>query len=109
MKDVFLSAKSIYEKEFKIDFKGYSSEEVDNFLDYIIEDYQFFEKKIAIIEERNRKLELENSQLRNKILEYETKEEMSAFINSQEDANSTNYDLLKRISRLESIIFNKKL
>lgn len=108
MKDVFLSAKTIYEKDFKIDLKGYATDEVDNYLDFIIEDYQFFEKKLTILEERLKQVENENSHLRNKILEYETKEEMTAFINGHEEQNTTNYDLIKRISRLESIVLDQR-
>ena len=38
-----LTAKEILDKEFKIDARGYRPQEVDQFLDYIIKDYVYFE------------------------------------------------------------------
>ena len=40
------SAKSIYEHSFNIEFKGYSMLEVDQFLDEVISDYDFFETQL---------------------------------------------------------------
>jgi len=37
--DIKLTSKMILEKEFKKNFKGYNVEEVDSFLDEIIQDY----------------------------------------------------------------------
>ena len=37
-----LSPKKILNKQFQIDFKGYSATEVDYFLDSIVEDYETF-------------------------------------------------------------------
>ena len=42
--DIKLTSKMILEKEFKKNFKGYNVEEVDSFLDEIIQDYETFEK-----------------------------------------------------------------
>ena len=41
-----LSAEKIYNKDFSIDFKGYSPQEIDEFLDVVIKDYQVAEKVI---------------------------------------------------------------
>lgn len=46
----------ILEKEFKKNFKGYNVEEVDSFLDEIIQDYETFEKVMAQLREENRQL-----------------------------------------------------
>ena len=45
-----LDTKTILEKEFKTGLRGYNQEEVDLFLDDIIQDYQSFKKKIAQLE-----------------------------------------------------------
>lgn len=39
-KKVMLSPKKIIAKEFKVDFKGYNAEEVDHFLDMVVNDYE---------------------------------------------------------------------
>ena len=41
---IVLSPEEIYEKEFKIDARGYRPQEVDNFLDIIIKDYAEFKR-----------------------------------------------------------------
>ncbi|HBJ02291.1 MAG TPA: cell division regulator GpsB, partial [Lysinibacillus sp.] len=61
--DIKLTSKMILEKEFKKNFKGYNVEEVDSFLDEIIQDYETFEKVMAQLREENRQLkeEIENT------------------------------------------------
>ena len=43
-----LNEQTIYNKEFNIEFKGYSTLEVDTFLDLVIQDYQYFNFEIQI-------------------------------------------------------------
>ena len=57
---IVLSPEEIYEKEFKVDARGYRPQEVDNFLDLIIKDYSEFikmtrsyEKEITVLNEEN--------------------------------------------------------
>lgn len=45
--DIKLSAKAILDKDFKTGIRGYSQDEVDQFLDIIIQDYESFEKVLA--------------------------------------------------------------
>ena len=45
--DIKLSAKTILDKDFKTGIRGYSQDEVDQFLDIIIQDYESFEKALA--------------------------------------------------------------
>ncbi len=73
-----LSAQDIYDKEFTVDARGYSAEEVDSYLDLIIDDYQNFEtqtaklssalvscdQKIKDLEEKNQSLEQEIQKLK---------------------------------------------
>ena len=90
-----LDAKIILEKEFKTGMRGYNQEEVDLFLDDIIQDYQLFKKRIAELEAENNKI----------------KEELAAAENrpSARNTGSTNFDLIKRISNLERHVFGSKL
>lgn len=45
-----LSKNDIYEKEFKSSMRGYNQDEVDQFLDEIIKDYEAFENQIQKLE-----------------------------------------------------------
>lgn len=93
--DTKLDMKAILEKEFKTGMRGYNQEEVDLFLDDIIQDYQMFEKKIAELKKENTKIQEELS----------VAEKRPASGN----ASATNFDLLKRISNLERHVFGSKL
>ena len=92
-----LKASDILEKEFKTGLRGYHQEEVDMFLDDIIQDYEAFEKKII-------QLQQENKQLREELEEAPRK---SAPV--QPAAGATNFDILKRLSHLEKHVFGAKL
>ncbi len=87
----------ILEKEFKKNFKGYNVEEVDSFLDEIIQDYETFEKVVAQLREENRQLkeEIDSTPKRQPI--------------ASAAAGTTNFDILKRLSNLEKHVFGSKL
>jgi len=103
---VILSPSEIYEKEFKIDARGYRPQEVDNYLDIIIRDYTEFmtiirgqEKEIRELTEDNTKLKQEIRKLRNIL---ETQESSGG-----RSSNVNNIDLLRRISQLEKFVYGK--
>ncbi len=87
----------ILEKEFKKNFKGYNVEEVDSFLDEIIQDYETFEKVVAQLREENRQLkeEIESTPKRQPV--------------ASAAAGTTNFDILKRLSNLVKHVFGCKL
>ena len=95
--DIKLTADDILEKEFKKSMKGYHVDEVDQFLDLIREDYDAFNAKIAALEEENARLKQEVSSTSRKAAPV------------QPAANSTNFDILKRLSNLEKHVFGSKL
>ena len=91
-----LTAKNIYEKEFKKSrSKGYSEDDVNDYLDLIIEDYMKLDKLLTKIKE----LEIENQNLKIKIeaIKNTNKEERPKKV--------TNLDILKRLSKLELEVF----
>ena len=98
-----LSSKEILETEFKIDFNGYSAQEVDAFLDRIILDYEEFNR---IINEQKELLERYESTLeRQKKVIQELHSNKRA---SEEVEPQPSYvDLLKRIAKLEESVFSK--
>lgn len=66
-----LSAQDIYDKEFSVDTRGYSANEVDSYLDQIIEDYQEYEEQtqklssaLLSCDQKIKELTDENAQLR---------------------------------------------
>lgn len=101
--DLNLTAKKVYEKEFGIEFKGYSAEEVDKFLDLIIQDYQTFEKDLVALRKAIQSLEQKNASLKTYIIELEGKLD-NAKDSSQPVSSS---DILKRLSRLEEMVDRK--
>ena len=102
-----LTAQDIFEKDFKIDARGYRPQEVDKFLDMIIADYTEFttiikrqEKEIQTLTSDNVKLKQEYSKLRSRL----------EAASESEGANSgtvNNVDLLRRISQLEKVVFGR--
>ena len=96
--EIKLNSKIILEKEFKKAMKGYSIEQVDQFLDQIMEDYDVFEKLLEELKAENKRLkeELENNTNRRPQVQ-------------QTPTSNTNFDILKRLSNLEKHVFGSKL
>jgi len=61
--DTKLTPEIILEKEFKTGMRGYNQDEVDQFLDDVIQDYNSFMQKIDTLQSENRRLigELEDA------------------------------------------------
>lgn len=104
-----LSAKDIYEKDFeKTVVRGYRPEEVDAFLDDIIVDYQKMSdlnNEVIKLSEENHKLKKEIEDLRIRVASGRPQESKS--FSSQGTNQSSNVDILKRISNLEKAVFGK--
>lgn len=101
---IVLNPEDIYEKEFKIDARGYRPQEVDNFLDLIIKDYGEFIKIIHAYEKEYQNLTKENKELKMQLRSLETK------LDEESSSNGTkvsNVDLLRRISKLEKIVYGR--
>lgn len=90
---VQLTSKDILEKEFKTAIKGYNQIEVDEFLDLIIKDYEFFTREIERLKTEIERLKRENSQSRT---------------HSVQPNHQVNYDILRRLSNLEKEVFGRK-
>lgn len=100
-----LDVQTILDTEFHVDFKGYSPSEVDRLLDGVIEDYQIYDQKIAEMQEQYVAQERTIASLKAKIIELEGK--AKAF-EGAELTNSSQLDLLKRISKLEQEVYKNK-
>ncbi len=104
-----LSPKKILNKQFQVDFKGYSATEVDYFLDTIVIDYETFAKMLNESYDQIERLENEKKKLKERILELE-KENMiqQDNLSAMEENISSNVDLLKRLSMLEKEVYKNK-
>lgn len=100
-----LSPQDILEKEFKIDTRGYRLKEVDQFLDMIIGDYEQFYNIINDLEKEKADLLGEIMKLKQELRNLK----MSAEIvkNGKEMPEVTNVDLLRRLSKLEKMVYGK--
>lgn len=98
-----LNVKTILEKQFHIDFKGYSPNQVDSFLDLIIADYDAYDEQIAELGGHLQRYELENKKLRAQLKELECNDQ----VESMKAPVVDQVDLLKRISNLENTVFKK--
>ncbi|WP_085992061.1 cell division regulator GpsB [Oceanobacillus senegalensis] len=95
VKGVRLNGKDILEKDFKTGMRGYNQEEVDEFLDLIIQDYDAFQQEIARLHQEIEKLR-------------KTSTEQTTRLRSPQQPTQVNYDILKRLSNLEKAVFGKK-
>ena len=94
-----LNAEKIYNKEFSIEFKGYSPKEIDSYLDVVIKDYQIIDKITEELFHENRRLKYEVATLEAEIIELKASLKIS-----EETKGVSNIDLIRRLSRLEEII-----
>lgn len=114
--------KDIYEADFSTKMRGYDKEEVDELLDDVIADYETYQTE-------NLRLQEENEFLKKKIAELEMQvskpnqanlDDTQRFDPNQilqarsskpkvEMRNPSNFDLLKRINRLEQAVFGQPL
>ncbi|MBM9832261.1 cell division regulator GpsB [Enterococcus faecalis] len=105
MAGIKYTTKDIFEQEFKISMRGYNKEEVDEFLDDIMNDYDVYEAKI-------KELKAEVSRLRNQEKSAPAVSRVDSMADRPEFARAstaTNFDILKRINRLEKEVFGKQI
>lgn len=104
-KDEFnLTSDMILEKNFKIDTRGYRLKEVDQFLDLIIADYEHFYAIIRNLEKEKEDNLEEIINLKQEIRNLKTNVEIVK-ATPQTSSNGTSLDVLKRLSRLEKVVY----
>ena len=110
--------KDIYDADFDVKMRGYNKDQVNDLLDDVIVDYEKFQEEILALQE-------ENEFLKKKIRNIESKPHVAVSENTQrfnpitssidaaESAGSprvtmksaNNFDILKRLNRLERAVF----
>ncbi len=100
----YLTTQDILDKEFKIDARGYRAQEVDKFLDMVINDYTEFMNIIKKLEKENRVLTSDYNRLKE---EYRKLRDNIEDASSETGISSSNLDLLRRISNLEKTVYGR--
>ena len=102
---VTLTPQEILDKEFKIDARGYRPQEVDKFLDLVINDYNEFTNEIKKLKKELTLLSDENNKLKNELRRI--KANIEAAEGSASSSQVSNIDLLRRLSQLEKVVYGK--
>ncbi len=102
---VVLTPQEILDKEFKIDARGYRPQEVDKFLDLVINDYNEFIIEIKKLKKEVTLLNDENGKLKNELRRI--KANIEAAEGSASNSSVSNVDLLRRLSQLEKVVYGK--
>ena len=100
---IALTPQDIFEKEFKIDTRGYRLQEVDKYLDQIIKDYVEFINIIKELRTENKELSQENLNLKHELRNLKA----NIDIVKKSEKEITNVDILRRLSQLEKYIYDK--
>lgn len=104
MEKLNLTPEEILNNQFNVDFKGYNADEVDSYLDLVLEDYQIAEENVQELLDLIASYQEEIKTLKAQIVELKGKQK--TFDISQTTKYSS-VDILKRISRLEEQVNNK--
>lgn len=112
-RNINLDIDTILNKDFNVEFKGYSPVEVDSFLDQVVQDYDTYQKTVADLNEQVKIYQNATDRLKARVIELENKINMLEKNNAENDSspavnNLSQVDILRRIARLEQEVFNRK-
>lgn len=127
MASIIYTPRDIYEQEFKTSLRGFDKVEVDEFLDNVISDYELFLAEIKKLKQENAELKAKVAELEEGVAQVESLSATQPFDVVEQEAEPivheeippvsidtsiptvSNYDLLRRISRLELEVFGKNI
>lgn len=113
MTSIINTPKKIFEKEFKKVMLGYDQREVDEFLDVVIKDYEAYANLLEELQNENEQLKarLKKVAVQPQVSRSSINFEQRSTDGSQSLSESpvSNFDILKRISRLEKEVFGKQI
>lgn len=102
--NIILTSQEILQKDFKKQMRGYDQNEVDEFLDNVIKDYETFNNEIDRLKSENERLLTKIDELTKRLNVNNNGQNVAPQTNA-----ATNYDILKRLSNLERHVFGAKL
>ena len=103
MASIIFSAKDIFEQEFGREVRGYSKVEVDEFLDDVIKDYETY---AALVKSLRQEIAESKEELSRKP---ESAPVQAEPLEMTATTSMTNFDILKRLNRLEKEVFGKQI
>ena len=107
---LLLSSKEILNKKFKANQKGYDPDDVDAFLDKVLEDYKQIGKEVSAYEEKITELKRENESLKTKLRDKEAAISMqkskNAALTTPHQKSLDNIELLQRCSAYEKKLYS---
>ena len=103
MASIIFTAKEIFEQEFGREVRGYSKVEVDEFLDDVIKDYETYAALVKSLRQEIAELKEELSHKPQVAPTQPDSIEVTA------STSMTNFDILKRLNRLEKEVFGKQI
>ena len=108
MASIIFTAKDIFDQDFKREVRGYSKDEVNEFLDDVIKDYETYAALVKELREENARLREELAQ---KVQETPQTSPIASTATQEfpQETTATNFDILKRLNRLEKEVFGKQI
>lgn len=106
MASIKFTTKDIFEQDFKIGFRGYDQDEVNDFLDEIMKDYDAYD---AIIKELKGEIARLKAQMANAPRAATASMEDSETLRTERASSASNFDILRRLNRLEKEVFGKQI
>lgn len=102
MAELNYTPQDILQQQFKTKMRGYDPEQVDEYLDNIIRDYESYQKELIDLQEENDYLRAQVDKLAKQSVAAKT-------VEPPKSTTVTNFDILKRLSNLEREVFGKKI
>lgn len=111
MASIKYTSKDIFDKDFKTAVRGYNKEEVDEFLDDIIKDYETYAALVKELQQENQKLKKNTAKpVEQPQIQPQVQPSYAQTALPKEQAMSvSNYDILRRLNRLEKEVFGKQI
>lgn len=114
MASIIFTAKDIFDQDFKQQVRGYSKTEVDDFLDDVIKDYETYTALVKELREENRRLKEELAHkpvapTPTPTTPTPSKPLQESTVDIPQMATATNFDILRRLNRLEKEVFGKNI
>ncbi|MCG5642487.1 cell division regulator GpsB [Streptococcus sp. DFI.7.26] len=109
MASIIFTAKDIFDQDFKKEVRGYSKVEVNEFLDDVIKDYETYAALVKELKEENARLREELAKKTNQATPSPSVPESAPKHEFPQVTTTTNFDILKRLNRLEKEVFGKQV
>ena len=111
MASIIFTAKDIFDQDFKREVRGYSKDEVNEFLDDVIKDYETYAALVKELREENARLREELAQKAQETPQTSQTSPIASTATQEftQVTTATNFDILKRLNRLEKEVFGKQI